>query len=496
MQKYCIQDTKTGKAIFKWLRPKIKPFPVPIKIEHRVAEIIAEQQSNGVCINVPRCEDLIDLMQIEKAGAFDKLSQIFAPRVEVMKTPAYWTMDDEYENQPDYGKRWTTIKQAKDDGIPRKWLVPGPLREKHHDFNPGSSDQVAERLKEKYDWDAPLTKAGNPSVTEVILKGLDFPEADMLLHYNMAEKRLQHLTDWVTRARNCRTPGIIHPAINTNGCNTGRMSHSQPNQTAPPKVVHGPDGEVLTGYEGRYGIEMRSCWGPKPSLVQVGVDASGLELRMLGDQLVRFDGGRYAKVVVEGDIHTLNMQAGGLLTRDQAKTTIYAFLYGAGDEHIGVVISKHPSLTPQQRKKYKGRSMSAIGKAFRRQFLKKIKGIEQLQAFCRQAASERGFIHLLDGRRAPIRSEHSALNVLLQGNGAIVMKLALIIAASELQRSGYEFGFMLNCHDEFQLETPSCDAEQVGEICVDAIKEAGTRLKVACPLTGEYKIGNDWSETH
>ncbi|MCK5643600.1 MAG: hypothetical protein KAJ19_22565, partial [Gammaproteobacteria bacterium] len=320
MLKYCIQDTATGKAIFKWLRPKIKPFPVPIKIEHRVATIIAEQQDNGVCINVPRCEDLIDLMQVEKAGAYDQLAQIFQARIETMKTPAYYyVIDNNGLKMPD--TRFSTIRQGIDNGWKRKHLHPGPLRTKEHEFNPGSSQQVADRLKKKYGWEAPQTKAGTDSVTEVILKGLDFPEADLIMHYNMAEKRLQHLSDWVTRARNCRTPGIIHPAINTIGCNTSRMSHSQPNQTAPPKCVHGPDGEVLTGYAGRYGVEMRACWGPKPGMVQVGTDASGLELRMLGNRLARFDGGSYARVVVEGDVHTLNMKAGGLQTRDQAKTT-------------------------------------------------------------------------------------------------------------------------------------------------------------------------------
>jgi DNA polymerase I-like protein with 3'-5' exonuclease and polymerase domains len=459
MEDYCIGDTITGKAIFDWLKPRLTAYKKALNLEHAFAAVIAEQQDNGVCIDVEKAEDLIDYMELERAKAYDKLQAIFPPSEVQLKTKI-----------------------------------------KYVPFNPGSTKQIAERLSTKYGWQAPLTDAGNPSVTETTLLGLEYEEADLLLHYQMAAKRVTQIQDWVRRARECRTPGIIHPAINTNGAATGRCTHQQPNQTACPKVLIGPDGIPLGGYAGRYGVECRSLWGPKPGMVQVGCDASGLELRMLGASLARFDDGQYARVVVNGDIHSLNMQAGGLQTRDQAKTTIYAFLYGSGDENLGITIAKHPSLTPEQRALYKGRSMAAIGREFRNKFLATLPALAKLQAFCRQAASERGHIHLIDGRRAPIRSEHAALNVLLQGNGALVMKLSLVIASRMLKAEkiphGFIHGFMLNCHDEFQLETPEQYAVQAGNICVDAITTAGKRLQIQCPLDGEYKIGKNWSETH
>jgi DNA polymerase I-like protein with 3'-5' exonuclease and polymerase domains len=455
MEDYCIGDTITGKAIFDWLKPRLTAYKKALNLEHAFAAVIAEQQDNGVCIDVEKAEDLIDYMELERAKAYDKLQAIFPPSEVQLKTKI-----------------------------------------KYVPFNPGSTKQIAERLSTKYGWQAPLTDAGNPSVTETTLLGLEYEEADLLLHYQMAAKRVTQIQDWVRRARECRTPGIIHPAINTNGAATGRCTHQQPNQTACPKVLIGPDGIPLGGYAGRYGVECRSLWGPKPGMVQVGCDASGLELRMLGASLARFDDGQYARVVVNGDIHSLNMQAGGLQTRDQAKTTIYAFLYGSGDENLGITIAKHPSLTPEQRALYKGRSMAAIGREFRNKFLATLPALAKLQAFCRQAASERGHIHLIDGRRAPIRSEHAALNVLLQGNGALVMKLSLVIASRMLKAEKIPHGFMLNCHDEFQLETPEQYAVQAGNICVDAITTAGKRLQIQCPLDGEYKIGKNWSETH
>jgi DNA polymerase I-like protein with 3'-5' exonuclease and polymerase domains len=455
MEDYCIGDTITGKAIFDWLKPRLTAYKKALNLEHAFAAVIAEQQDNGVCIDVEKAEDLIDYMELERAKAYDKLQAIFPPSEVQLKTKI-----------------------------------------KYVPFNPGSTKQIAERLSTKYGWQAPLTDAGNPSVTETTLLGLEYEEADLLLHYQMAAKRVTQIQDWVRRARECRTPGIIHPAINTLGAATSRCTHQQPNQTACPKVLIGPDGIPLGGYAGRYGVECRSLWGPKPGMVQVGCDASGLELRMLGAALVRWDDGQYARVVVNGDIHSLNMQAGGLQTRDQAKTTIYAFLYGSGDENLGITIAKHPSLTPEQRALYKGRSMAAIGREFRNKFLATLPALAKLQAFCRQAASERGHLHLIDGRRAPIRSEHAALNVLLQGNGAIVMKLSLVIASRMLKAEKIPHGFMLNCHDEFQLETPEQYAVQAGNICVDAITTAGKRLGIQCPLDGEYKIGKNWSETH
>ena len=54
----------------------------------------------------------------------------------------------------------------------------------------------------------------------------------------------------------------------------------------------------------------------------VGCDASGLELRMLAHYMAAFDGGDYGDQVVNGDIHTINQQAAGLPTRDDAKTFI------------------------------------------------------------------------------------------------------------------------------------------------------------------------------
>lgn len=500
MEDYCIQDTAVSDKIRQYLVPLLGRIKLPFRIETRVAEIISLQQENGVRIDLEAADRLICSLEIEQALNLDHLRELFPARIETLKTPAFYfaTYDQGIYKAETKGALKALLKGKPDI---QKRITAGPMRTKEHPFNPGSSLQIAERLKEKRGWKAPTTEAGNPSITEETLTGLDFPEAESLLRYMMAEKRLQHLTDWVTRARLCRTPGVIHPSINSLGASTGRMTHSQPNQTACPKIQLDPaTKKPALGYAGRYGWEMRSLWKPtREGWAQIGADASGLELRMLGNRMAPYDDGAYAKEVVEGDIHTLNMKAGGLQTRDQAKTTIYAFLYGAGDTKIGTTIADHPSLTPEQRELYSGKARSKVGSTFRQRFQKALPALGTLVSVVKSAAQSEGSIPLLDGRRAPIRSSHSALNTLLQGDGAMVMKLALILADKKLRekwRYGIDWAFMLNAHDECQAESRPDIADEVGRILVESIREAGTRLKVRCPLDGEYKVGNSWAETH
>lgn len=491
MEQRCITDTEIQLKIFNYLKPKLQKFKTALRLEMKVAEIIADQMENGVEINVPLAEKYIEQFTLERAGIYDSLQRTFPPVIEEMKS--FWWLDEA-------GNKYMFKKNAPKGTK----LVKGPNRTREHPFNPGSAQQIAARFKERYGWDAPRTKPtpncpeGNPSITEEVLLSLEYPEAEMLLRYAMLEKRLQHLADWVARARASRTPGRIHPFINPLGTNTGRASHQQPNQTACPKVLSGKDGPLM-GYEGRYGFEMRSIWGPRPGWVQVGGDASGIELRLLANAMAPWDNGAYCDVVVNGDVHTTNMNAGGLLTRPQSKEAVYAALYGSGRESLGITIATHPSLSQEQRAQYAKRSKKRIGSEFLDTFLKNLPALGKLIDWVKHNASQYGYVVLLDGRHAPTRSDHSALNVLLQGNGAVVMKLAMVILWKELSDRGWwltRCAPMLWPHDEFQYEAEPEIADEVGKLIVQSIREAGKRLRCVCPLDGEYKVGRNWAETH
>ena len=201
---------------------------------------------------------------------------------------------------------------------------------------------------------------------------------------------------------------------------------------------------------------------------------------MLANRMFPHDKGDYGLVILNGDIHILNQKAAGLASKAQSKTFFYGLIYGAGDEKIGQIIGKN---------RY-------AGKKLREKFLNNIPAIKKALEDCKFQAAKKGTITLLDGREVPCRSSHVALNVQLQGDGAVVMKLALCILAQKLRKYKDKCGLMATVHDEWQLEAHPSIAEEVGMMGCQAIKEAGRRLGCKVALDGNYSIGKDWSECH
>jgi DNA polymerase I-like protein with 3'-5' exonuclease and polymerase domains len=214
----------------------------------------------------------------------------------------------------------------------------------------------------------------------------------------------------------------------------------------------------------------------------VGIDASGLELRMLAHYMQDDD---YIKAVCEGrssdktDVHSINQRAAGLDTRDQAKTFIYAFLYGAGAEKIGSIAGGGA---------HKGKQLISA-------FLEATPALQSLRKKVTKIA-EKGSLPGLDGRRLFVRSPHKALNTLLQGAGAAVMKVALVLLDDSLKASKIPYKFLLNVHDEVQIEVPTEHADKTMGLGMKAIEDAGVVLKLRCPLAGEAKKGANWFLTH
>jgi DNA polymerase I-like protein with 3'-5' exonuclease and polymerase domains len=225
-------------------------------------------------------------------------------------------------------------------------------------------------------------------------------------------------------------------------------------------------------------------------MVMVGCDASGLELRMLASYMARYDGGKYAKVILEGDIHTENQKAAGLPTRNDAKTFIYALLYGAGDVKLGSIVAPLANETTQAKK----------GKALRAKFYRNIPALQRLTETVQSAAKQRGFLFGVDGRKLHIRSQHSALNTLLQSAGAVMMKYATVLFHELMREQGYVFGQdytqVIHCHDEWQSYCKPSISETLGNLAVRSIELAGQHFGFPCPTTGEFKVGYNWSQTH
>lgn len=348
------------------------------------------------------------------------------------------------------------------------------LKDKVIEFNPGSRDQIAQRLTTKYGWKPKeFTPAGKAKIDEEVLKALDYPEAQMLAEYFLLEKRIGQLAEGEQAWLKAERQGRIHGSINTNGAVTGRCTHQSPNLAQVPSV------------RAMWGKECRSLFTVHDGFSVVGADLSGLELRCLAHFMARWDDGEYANEVLNGDVHTKNQNAAGLPTRDNAKTFIYGFLYGAGDAKIGSIVGKG----------------SAEGKKLKEQFLAATPALANLRKAVTKAA-ERGHLVGLDGRRLPIRSAHAALNTLLQSAGALISKRWWIECFLEAEKRGLKYGWDgdFTClgyiHDELQWAVRTEKAEEFGQMVVDAAATAGLYYNFKCPIGAEFKVGRNWCETH
>lgn len=428
MVEYCIADVELTERVHQWLALQIRKegfSQQSVELEHNVGWIVTEQERNGFKLDIPFAEKLMMDLMFEMNNIEASLQDIFPPIVEERTSEKT-------------GKR---------------------LKDKVTVFNPGSRKQIAERLQGLGVKFNKKTEKGNIIVDEKVLEGIDLPEAKAVARYMMLQKRVAQIDSWLKAVKD---DGRVHGRVITNGAVTGRMTHQSPNMAQVPAV------------SAPFGTECRSCWTVDEGNVLVGIDASGLELRMLAHYM---DDENYTNELLNGDIHTANQRAAGLESRPLAKTFIYAFLYGAGDAKIGAIVGGN----------------SNTGRGLKETFLSNTPSLERVRGdTLRQAAS--GILTGLDGRKLRVRSEHAALNTLLQGAGAIVMKQALVHLSDRLKNIPHRF--VANVHDEWQIETTAHYADTVGRIGVRAIRIAGETLSLRCPLDGEYRVGNNWAETH
>ena len=428
MLTYCVRDVEVTTGIFNEQKKFVKKYPKSIKLEHMLSRIISSQINTGFGFDMDSADELERDLLMEKVEIEDNLCQIFPPIVE---------------------ERWSEKTGKR-------------LKDKVTHFNPASRQQIAMRLGDKYGWDPPKTDKGNPKVDAAELKKLPWSEAKELVRYFDIIKLLGMLEDWIHRAKTSRD-GRIHGNVNTQGTVTGRMTASQPNL------------QQVSGDK-----RARSLFVPRKGWKQVGIDASGLEARLLANRMAQWDGGDFGRTVLHDDIHTVNQRKAGLPTRDDAKTFFYALIYGAGDGKIGQIINKG----------------AKAGRLIKSRYLDEMPALKKLLDNCKFQVAKKGTITLLDGREVPCRSEHKALNVQIQGDGAMIMKVAQVLFDHYLKQYEGRYNFMATVHDEWQLECDPDIAEAVGELGVKAIKDAGKRLGCLVDMDGEYRIGNNWSDCH
>lgn len=490
MLDYCAQDVEVTHALYNRIIAK-EYSQEALELEHQVAWLMAQQERNGFPFDATKAAALYAELAQRRGELERELKGFFkfwfAPAGKAVppKSRKVFIHDPEGPVKRRVKKKGqaayyeTGYYEHYTEGVPY-------TKVKIVEFNPGSRDHIADRLKRLYGWEPEVfTDGGKPKVDDEVMSKLDYPPCKLLTEYLMVQKRLSQLAEgdnaWLKMERN----GKIHGSVNPNGAVTGRATHAYPNVAQVPSVKKGKEG-VLKGGEGGYGWECRELFTVPPGWLLVGSDASGLELRCLAHFMARYDGGKYGKVLLEGDIHTENQLAAGLPTRDNAKTFIYAFLYGAGDAKIGKIVKKGPT----------------EGKKLKAKFLAKTPALKRLIEAVRGAA-KRGYLIGLDGRQLHVRSAHAALNTLLQSAGALICKKWLVLIEEELQARGLKHGwdgdyaFVAWIHDECQI---ACRTQEVADIVVEVatkcIEEAGEYFGFRCPLAGEAKVGRNWAQTH
>ena len=427
MVRYCKQDVEVTATLYKRLTNDLLGWGKSVDLEHRVALIVKQQEDTGFKLNVRQAMSLLVGWKNRINEIQCELQQVFKPIVSVRFSEKT-------------GKK---------------------LKDKTEVFNPASRKQIAERLMALGWQPTKHTEKGSVIVDEGTLQTIDIPQAKLIAEYLLVQKRVAQVESWIDHADHSDR---VHCKVITNGAVTGRMTHSKPNLAQVPRVGN------------PFGKECRECWTVDEGNVLVGIDASGLELRMLAHYMRDEE---YTNEILSGDIHTKNMEAAGLTNRDQAKTFIYAFLYGAGPAKIGAIVG----------------GGEREGKKLIESFLINTPALYALRQKVDKLA-KRGWLPSVDGRKLTVRSQHAALNVLLQGAGAVVMKQALILLHDKLKCGIIDASFVANVHDEWQIETKKELSESVGQLGVQAIQEAGLALGLRCPLDGEYKVGNNWAATH
>jgi len=423
MLDYCKQDVSLTRKVAQELEKESVEFSKKsYELERNIRVIIDQQERNGFAFNMREGQLLLAKLEDEQHELEKQSLEMFEPTIVQLKT--------------------------KTKEIP---------------FNIASRKQIADRLIDRGWKPSVHTEKGNVVVNEAVLSKIKMPEAEMFSRYFLLQKRTGLLKSWI---KECSNDLRVHGSVLTLKTITGRMAHHSPNMAQVP-AVYSP-----------YGKECRALWGVSNSNTHklVGTDASGLELRCLAHYM---NDTNFTEEVLTGDVHTANQKAAGLKTRDQAKTFIYAFLYGAGPAKIGKVVG----------------GSASTGQRLISKFLSNMPALKRLRSNVSEAA-QAGTIKGLDGRRLQIRSEHAALNTLLQGAGAIVCKQWLVQISEKVRNSGLDAKLVASVHDEYQFEVAKPDVQRFCKLTKEAMYQTQKIFNFECDLDSDYKVGNNWAETH
>ena len=460
MAEYCRQDVAVTTQLFKHTQ-KQTCSEAALKLEHDFALAIEKQIRSGFPFDVDACLDLVDDLRTKQATLETDLKKLFPP------------------------KKIETVFVPKVNNAGRGYVKGQPFTKvMHEEFNPGSRQQIVDRLQTKYGWvPEKSTEKGNPILDDDVLSALPYPEAKPLAEYMLIKKRLGQIADgnnaWLKLVND--ETGCMHGDVVTNGCITGRCAHRNPNM-----------GQVPAGYS-EYGKECRRLFHAPDGWTLIGVDAKALELRCLAGYLAHWDGGEYARVVTDEsiDIHTYNQEMFGVATRDIAKRLLYGLLYGCGALKAGTIIDPNEKDELVLRK---------LGSTAMNSFMQGIPALKALKNRIAHNIAKREYLIGLDGRPLFCRSDFKGLNVLLQSSGALIMKQVVIELHNKMYDLGHVYGhdWQQNAmiHDECQLSCPPAMVDTLTSVALEAFPASQQFFDFQCPIHGDAHVGYSWDQTH
>ena len=440
MLEYCARDVEVSVALAKTFVPKVPEYIGPVETEHEIARLMSWQEQAGYPFDVRAAQALESKLRLELDTLSDDMRETFHFVDGGVMTP----------------KRSNKV---------RHYFENAPFC-KLREFNPTSRHHIAWAFEHHRGWEPKeRTAGGQPKIDDEILRELNTKESLAFARILELQKHLGQLSEGKNAWLKLERKGRVHHSCVLN-TNTGRMAHMRPNLAQVPSAH-----------------EYRSLFTPGDNRVQVGADASGLELRCLGHYLSRYDGGKFAEEVVNGDIHTALAEIYGT-TRKAGKGVTYCLIYGGGNNKLGLTAGASKQSASRKGQEIRGKIMSGLA------------GFAELNAAIQERAKS-GVLKGLDGR--PIRLQgknHAALNYLLQSAGAIICKLWVIRAHELLQEAGIDYYPLAFVHDEMQLSVAPEQAEMASTLITLAMKDVEHQVNFRCALDSEAQTGNTWADCH
>ena len=498
---YCINDVEVTVKLFKKFKKVIfdRDWAKALRMEHDIQAICEDMTRNGFKFDEDKAEEYLGEILVRMEELEMQFHSDFPPKLVEVNRIKYRLKAD--------GSLYSSVTKALEKYPETKLQGDELLCFDWQEFNAGSTKQRIERL-----WEAgwnPVDKTKGHMMferegvvdqererkfkfygwmcNETNLNTLpkSAPQgARALAEWLTLEGRRSSLSEWLGCVKE---DGRIHGRFTHIGAWTGRLAHSAPNQANIPAAFHGTPKTDVEMVKAKYDGPFRGLWMVEEGNHLVGTDAEGIQLRILADLM---ESQEYVDAIITGtketetDIHNLNRKALGLshITRDMAKTFIYAFLLGAGTAKIAQILKTD---TRQATK--------AVNN-----FMDSITGLRRLKKKVIPAIAERGYFRGYDGRRVRVPSEHHTLAGMLQNGESTIMKWATRQWINDANAEGIKFKLVTWPHDEWQTEVyGGMDvAERLGEIQRKSIETVGVELGIMCPLAGSTDIGTSWLDTH